>query len=127
MTFITKHSGAQQQFDTGSRRDLPTGKGRYDLIPTIPLRRLAQLYERGAVHYGDRNWERGQPLMRYVDSAMRHLNNLVAGEPEEDHAIAVAWNMFGFVWTLAMIEAGRLPAELDDRPAPEPQYDRRTA
>jgi len=120
--FVTKDSGARQAFATGSVRDLATGKGRFDLIPTAPLRRLAGLYERGAQKYGDRNWEKGQPLMRYVDSAMRHLNCLVAGEPEEDHASAVAWNMFGYVQTLEGIAAGRLPKELDDRPPPEPQY-----
>lgn len=120
--YVTKDSGARQEFGTGSVRDLPTGKGRYDLIPTEPLRRLAGLYERGAAKYGDRNWEKGQPLMRYIDSMMRHVNCLVAGEPEEDHAAAIAWNAFGYMQTLAAIEAGRLPGELDNRPAPEPQY-----
>ncbi len=121
--FITKDSGKRQEFETGSVRDLATGKGRYDLIPTLPLRRLAGLYERGSAKYGDRNWEKGQPLMRYVDSAMRHINCLVAGEPDEDHAAAIAWNLFGYMFTLAEIEAGRLPETLDDRPDPEPQYD----
>lgn len=120
--FVTKDSGQRQEFGTGSVRDLATGKGRYDLIPTMPLRRLAGLYERGAAKYGDRNWEKGQPLMRYVDSAMRHLNCLLAGEPEEDHATAVVWNMFAFMFTLDAIEAGRLPAALDNRPPVEVQY-----
>lgn len=121
-TFVTRDSGARQEFDTGSRRDTREGKGRFDLIPTAPLRRLAGLYERGAAKYGDRNWERGQPLMRYVDSAMRHLTELVAGEPTEDHAAAVAWNLFSYMATLEAIQAGRLPASLDDRPPPEPRY-----
>jgi hypothetical protein len=87
------------------------------------MRRLAGLYERGAEKYQDRNWEKGQPLSSFVDSLMRHTNNLVAGEPEEDHAAAIMWNAAGYMWTLAEIEAGRLPVELDDRPDPEPQYD----
>lgn len=123
--FITKDSGQRQEFGTGSKRDLRTGKGRFDLIPTMPLRRMAELYERGADKYGVRNWEKGQPLMRYIDSAMRHLNNLVAGEPTEDHATAVCWNLFGYIWTLNEIEHGRLPKVLDDRPLPEPQYDQK--
>lgn len=121
--FVTKDSGERQNFGTGSVRDTREGKGRYDLIPTIPLRRLAGLYERGAVKYGERNWEKGQPAMRYVDSALRHLNNLVAGEQTEDHASAVAWNMFGLMHTLEEIKAGRLPMNLDDRPRPEAQYE----
>lgn len=124
--YVTKDSGARQEFSTGSRRDIAKGKGRFDLIPTIPLRRLAGLYERGAEKYGDRNWEKGQPLMRYIDSLLRHANCLLAGEPVEDHAAAIAWNAFGFMHTEEMIAAGRLPKELDDRPTPEPQYETKT-
>lgn len=120
--FITKDSGDRQKWTTGSVRDLATGKGRFDLIPTEPLRRLAQLYERGSVKYGDRNWEKGQPLMRYIDSAMRHINCLIAGEPLEDHAAAVVWNMFSFMYTKTKIEASLLPKELNDMPPPEAQY-----
>lgn len=120
--FVTRDSGNRQEFATGSRRDTREGKGRFDLIPPTAEQRLADLYERGADKYGDRNWEKGQPLMRYVDSARRHLNRLVAGEPTEDHATAVQWNMIGYTETKARIEAGLLPAELDDRPPPAPEY-----
>jgi hypothetical protein len=120
--FITKDSGERQTWNTGSVRDIAVGKGRFDLIPTEPLRRLAKLYERGAVKYGERNWEKGQPLMRYIDSAMRHLNCLIAGEPLEDHAVAVVWNMFGFMYTQTKVAAGLLPKELNDLPPPEAEY-----
>lgn len=120
--FKVRDSGRREEFGTGSRRDSREGKGRFDLIPTAPLRELALHYEQGAVKYGDHNWKKGQPLMRYIDSAQRHLNELVAGEETENHAIAVAWNMFSYRWTLAEIEAGRLPAALDDRPEKEPRY-----
>ncbi len=120
--FITKDSGQRQSFETGSVRDLATGKGRFDLIPTGPLRRLAELYERGAAKYGDNNWQKGQPLQRYIDSAMRHLNELRAGETTEDHAIGVVWNMFSYIWTVDELAAGRLPASLDNRPPCEARY-----
>lgn len=106
-------------WSTGSRRDDRAGKGRYDLIPPEPMRRLALRYEGGCEHYGERNWEKGQPLMSYMDSAERHLYQLKAGATDEDHAAAVAWNIFGFIQTLAWIEEGRLPADLDDRPKGE--------
>lgn len=114
--YVVKDSGQRQEFDTGSRRDTREGKGRFDLIPQYPLVRLARLMERGATKYGERNWEKGQPLMRYLDSAARHLSNLLDGEKTEDHAIQAVFNLFGFVHTLNEIEAGRLPAALDDRP-----------
>lgn len=120
--FIVKDSGQREEFDTGSRRDSREGKGRFDLLPTLPMREMALHYEQGAAKYGDHNWKKGQPLMRYVDSAMRHINALVAGEDTENHAIAAAWNMWSFRWTLSEIEAGRLPAHLDNRPEPEPRF-----
>jgi len=42
--FVTKDSGQRQEWSTGSVRDVSVGKGRFDLIPTEPLRRLAKLY-----------------------------------------------------------------------------------
>jgi len=110
-----KDSGKREEFATGSRRDSREGKGRYDLIPPYSLKRLAVHYENGAVKYGDNNWKKGQPLGRYLDSAMRHIQNTLDGQTDEDHAVAVAWNIFAFMWTANEIEEGRLPAELDDK------------
>jgi hypothetical protein len=121
--YITKDSGKRREYMTGSVRDRQEGKGRFDLIPLEPLRRLAKLYERGAIKYGDSNWQKGQPLMAsFFDSAFRHMADLRAGEPAEDHCAAILWNICGFMWTLDEIEAGHLPKELDDRPAPAPRY-----
>lgn len=112
--FETKDSGTREVFVTGSQRDSRTGKGRFDLVPFHPLQRLAQLYERGAIKYQPGNWKKGQPLSRYQDSAARHLYQLIDGDKSEDHAAAVAWNMFAFMWTAEAIRTGKLPAELDD-------------
>jgi len=109
-----KDSGAREDFSTGSKRDTRDGKGRFDLIPTYPLRRLARHYENGAKKYGDRNWEKGQPLSRYLDSCLRHLICVEEGLDDEDHASAVAWNIFAYIATCQWIEEGKLPAELDD-------------
>ena len=62
----TLDSGKRRDFPTGSRRDSREGKGRYDLISPIALRRLALVCERGAAKYGDRNWEKGQPMSGYI-------------------------------------------------------------
>lgn len=105
-----------REFPTGSVRDKRDGKGRYDLIPPYPMKRIAVHYENGAKKYGDRNWEKGQPLMSYLDSAERHLNNIKMGDISEDHESAVAWNMLGYMDTLRRIENGELSPELDDRP-----------
>jgi len=45
---------------------------------------------------------------------MRHLVEVLEGQNDEDHASAVAWNIFSYVATLEWIEQGKLPLELDD-------------
>ena len=112
--FITKDSGVRHVESTGGQRDSNAGKGRFDLIPAMPLKRLAQLYQRGAIKYGDHNWRRGINLPRYIDSAMRHINDFQEGKRDEDHLIAAAWNLFSYVWTEAEIAAGRLPQSLEE-------------
>jgi len=107
-------SGHREHFETGSVRDTREGKGRFDLIPVQSMRRLARHYEAGAAKYGDRNWERGQPLARYLDSAFRHLCGVLEDLRDEDHTAAVVWNMFAYMETRRRIEAGELPRELDD-------------
>jgi hypothetical protein len=106
-------SGERREFSTGSVRDRAEGKGRYDLIPPYPLFRLALHYENGAKKYGVRNWEKGQPLHDYIDSGIRHAFKVLANKTDEDHASAVVWNFFGYIFTKKMIEDGFLPRELD--------------
>lgn len=109
-----KDSGKRQEFSTGSVRDTQEGKGRYDLISPIALARLAKHYENGAKKYGDRNWEKGQPLGRYLDSALRHINNFREGDRSEDHLSAAAWNLFSLIHTEEMVKRGSLPESLVD-------------
>lgn len=112
--YVTHDSGTRETQTTGMQRDSRAGKGRFDLIPTLPLKRLAQLLERGALKYGDRNWERGGRLSRYLDSAMRHLNEFRSGELTEDHLAAVCFNVMALMHTADQIARGLLPADLDD-------------
>ena len=119
-------SGKRREFETGSVRDDRAGKGRYDLLSPFVAKRDAIHMENGAVKYDDRNWEKGQPLMSYLDSAQRHIENykadLLLGEPHaEDHLAAARWNLGAFIHTELMIGKGLLPKELDDRPKPAAQ------
>ena len=105
--FHTRDSGARVEFDSGMRRDTDAGKPRYDLIPTMPIRRLAELYARGAVKYGDDNWALAnteQEARRFRASAERHFMQWKAGDVDgEDHAIAVVWNIFAALCTEAKL------------------------
>jgi hypothetical protein len=78
-------------------REPTSGKGRYDLITPFGIDRLAKWYELGAKKYNDRNWEKGMPFSRYVDSAKRHLNKYVMGMEDEDHLAAAVWNLMAIM------------------------------
>ncbi len=112
--FVTRDSGVREDFPTGSRRDTREGKGRYDLLPPYAISRLAAVFERGAAKYGDRNWEKGQPLTRFLDSALRHTFQVLEGKTDEDHAGQAAWNLLAFIEIQQRIVDGLLPAELND-------------
>ena len=103
-----KDSGDRHDFGTGSVRDRRVGKGLFHLMPTMPIRRLAVHFENGAVKYGDRNWEKGQPLSSYIDSCFRHLLGVMDGKTDEDHEAAVLWNMACFMQTRQWIQDGTL-------------------
>ena len=70
---IFKFGELKDVYEGGAIRNSRAGKGRYDLIPTKALIRLARVYEVGGIAHGDRNWEKGIPTDRLVDSAMRHI------------------------------------------------------
>jgi hypothetical protein len=95
--YITKDSGERVDFPSGMRRDTDRGKPRYDLIPLPMLRRVADLYTRGAVKYGDENWKLAnspEEVARFKASAWRHFVQYMNGERDEDHMAAVVFNLF---------------------------------
>lgn len=111
MTSITD-SGERISYGEGKAiREPATGKGRYDLISPFALDRLAKWYEIGSSKYVDRNWEKGMPIHRYIDSTYRHLTKYVMGLEDEDHLAAAAWNIFAIMHHEAVGPDG-----LDDMP-----------
>lgn len=111
-----KDSGARRSFGTGSVRDAATGKGCFYLLPWRAITLAARQMERGKAKYGERNWEKGQPLSSYLDSAMRHLVKHQHGWTDEPHLDAFVWNALCYAETAERIRLGILPGELDDRP-----------
>lgn len=111
-------SGERSEFPTGAVRDIQEGKGRFDLLPMWALIALAKHYEAGCVKYGDRNWEKGIPISRYMDSGIRHAIKHILGETDEPHLVAACWNFMCAIDTLERIKLGLLPKELDDLPYP---------
>lgn len=109
-----KDSGSRQQFDTGARRDEQVGKGRPDLLPFRAIDLLAKHFEAGAFKYGERNWEQGMPLSRYLTSFLRHAHQFAQGKRDEPHHMSALWNLACLIDTKVRIDEGSLPQELDD-------------
>lgn len=94
---MIKDSGERTEFSTGAVRDMKDGKGRFDLLPWYGIMEVSKHCEEGAKKYGEHNVDRGIPLHSLMDSASRHLAKFIAGERDEDHLRAAAWNI---LWAL---------------------------
>lgn len=90
-SYMVKHG------PSGGLRASKEGKGRYDLISSPAMRRLALWYEEGARIHGDRNWEMGISISGCISSILRHTFKYLAGSHDEDHLAAVAWNAFAIM------------------------------
>lgn len=60
---------------------------------------ISKHYEAGCAKYGDRNWEKGQPLSWYIDSGTRHYHKYKRGDKDERHDLAYGWNLISCAWT----------------------------
>ena len=115
--FETKDSGERVTFNSGMNRDLQDGKPRFDLITPFGqkynetiLYRWAMLMERGMIKYGYRNWEKAnseEELIRFKQSAIRHIMQWMCDENDEDHASAVLFNINAYEYV-----KGKLKNEL---------------
>lgn len=94
---MIKDSGERTEFKTGAVRDMKRGVGRMDLLPWYGIIEVSKHCEEGADKYGEHNVDRGIPLHSLCDSAARHLAKFIAGEIDEDHLRAAAWNL---LWAL---------------------------
>src|ERR1700749_4175292 len=99
-------SGAREVAENGFTREpdaekpdlswLFTVRG-IELVPQEIIERIAGHFANGAEKYAPDNWRRGtspEALARYKRSLARHIFQWFRGESDEDHAAAVAWNIF---------------------------------
>jgi dATP/dGTP diphosphohydrolase len=94
--YETKDSGKRAEYDSGMRRDTDEGKARLDLVYWPMVRRWADLMQRGAIKYGEENWrlaDSTEEATRFRSSLLRHLDQYLSGETDEDHAAAVFYNL----------------------------------
>ena len=84
--------------ESGFLRDDKTDKLNFDLIPVWFLERLARLYTDGAKARGKNNWllaSNEKDLESFRESAWRHFIQYMKGDRDEDHMMAVVFNLVG--------------------------------
>lgn len=116
-------SGMRQQFGTGAVRDSASDKPRPDLVSPFAMRRLGEWLRLGAAKYAARNWEKGIPIQRCIESVYRHLLAYQAGDTDEDHMAAVMCNAMFILHFEEMMARRVLPKALAEMPdyAPRPR------
>lgn len=63
------------------------------------LERYASHMKKGEEKHGRSNWKKGgYPLDEYLESMFRHLNSLVRGDKDEDHASSLMFNVVGYMY-----------------------------
>jgi len=94
-----KDSGERQQFDSGMVRDTAENKTDYLLTRDGPMyQQWADHLTNGAKKYSKRNWMQDNgpvEMARFRESAVRHFEQWLRGDIDEDHAAAVFFNING--------------------------------
>lgn len=101
----------KEEFATGTHRELKNGKGRFDLLPPRAIVRVAKRLEYGAQKYGDRDWDKGLPYSKTIDSALRHIFQFMRGENNEDHLAAAATQILSLMDTEEKVKEGKVKEE----------------
>ncbi len=111
--------GPVEVLANGCVRQKSTGRGAYELMSPFVAEADAKLFEWGSKNRGERNWEKGCPFSRCVQSMYRHLIKFTMRESDEDHDDNLAAIRFwagAMIHYQEMIRRGILPASLDDMP-----------
>ena len=87
-----------QTFESGAMKSDDKGKGRYDLIDPVLLRRLAIRLQDALEFYEENNWKKGIPDKNLYSSCLRHLIQFHNGEVDEDHLAAAVFNIMVLMW-----------------------------
>lgn len=111
-----KDSGKREGFESGAVRDTNDGKPRPGLISPFATEREGHVLAKGALKYAPRNWEKGMPISRCIESIERHLLAYKKGETDEDHMAHLRCNTGFIIHYEEMIKRGLLPKDFDDMP-----------
>jgi hypothetical protein len=119
-----KTAATETQYSTGAQRDNREGKGAFHWMPWDAVWLVSNIYEKGnkgrstnANKDGhDRNWEKGMPILDYLQSAMNHITAHISGDRSEPHISQAIWNLLNYLQVSIWIMLGFRPKELNQLP-----------
>jgi len=113
------------EYPTGACKETPSPlKGRPELLDPDVLIRDAIHYQKGALKYPERNWEKGLPLSLALGACLRHIfkwwSDRRSGLRDvEDHLAAARFWLAALMYYERHMGTG-LPCSLDDLTRPTP-------
>lgn len=79
-------------------------KAKLSLIPTAIKTEIAKILHYGNQKYGFKNWEKCEDKTRYIDAALRHIDQYISGDMLDDetgyHHLAHAICSLIFIYEL---------------------------
>lgn len=117
-----KDGGTREQFLNGAVKETSVGKSRPDLISPFFTERLGKVLAKGINKYGEYNWSLGIPNSRFYESTCRHLMQYAKGEVDEDHLVAVAFNIMAMIHNEEMDKQGVGVVKHDVKLCDMPRY-----
>ena len=104
------------------KKEADLGRGHYELVSPLFMRRLAVWLEKGAEKYDSRNWEKGIPMGRIVRALLRHTYQYLEGMRDEDHLAAISCNIMFLIHFEEGIERGLYTDEDAEKMQDLPDY-----
>jgi hypothetical protein len=90
-------SDGLQRYESGAvRSHLPE---RFDLIPSLGIKAVAQTMSEGAIKYGEYNWQKGMPIGDTLNHAIAHIYSFLSGDRSEEHLSHAAANLLMAIHT----------------------------
>lgn len=116
---VNVREGLETVGSKGCVRQINGGRGSYELMSPFVSQADALLFEWGSINRGERNWEKGCPFSRCIQSMERHIAKFKMREADKEHDDNLAAIRFwagAIIHYKEMIKRGILSDDLDDMP-----------
>lgn len=79
-------------YPSGATRSSDVNHVAFHLLSPIGMKRLAARAQLGADKHGELNYEQGMPVTEFLNHAVNHIYEFLAGNRTDDDLAAACWN-----------------------------------